>query len=188
MTTGESFNIGPADWREQLTAITDPEAKKEAVKKLVDKAFEWAIQYNAPVQDYLAEETDRVKTHTDNAGEYADKCINILAEVDAHLQTGRAKGLNNDEQYIIDSLWSWVPHDYPQPYVDCAKAIFAEASALLENSTDEHSFIQALLHYTDQTAHQFEVDFDINDTFSLPCSYMMYWGKDYFRRMKGGDQ
>ncbi len=188
MTTEETFNIGPSNWCEQVKAITDPEAKAEAVKKLLDKAFEWALKHNAPVQDYLAEETDRARSQTDDDGEYATKCIKILSEMETHLKTGREKGLNNDEQYIVDSLWSWVPHDYPQPYVDCAKAIYAQVPTLYGESSDERSFVNALMHHTDQTAGQFEVDFDITDTFSLPCSYIMYWAKDYYRRMKGGDQ
>ena len=184
-------DFNPRSATELLKAI-EAEYGDEAVKKisfdeanqLLYDALLWAHQNDLPMQDYYAENCDRMRDdyrYEEDCSPFVQCLIDALKEMDDHLKQGQALGLTPMEQTTLDILWSWVPHNYPDNYVACAR----EVAQLIENALppsiveprSKEAFkihFSQLLKETKLLAEKYDVDF-VTDRYNLTLGYLYDW-------------
>jgi hypothetical protein len=102
-----------------------------------------------------------------------------------HLQRGKELGLSLLEQRTLDTLWSWVPHDYPENYVACAREVSDAIVRLLPPEDEERSeegyiaYYNQVIEEVKRLAEKYDVDFDTSG-YSLSAGYFYEWlSKEY---------
>ena len=191
----EIFDVGEGGVRKQLCELGFPRISVLALKALAKRASDWGTSHNPVVMDNITESTDHLfidTTDEEKCKEQMDKLLEVIDDTENHLRQGKAAGLDYHTQFIIDALWGFVPHPYPENYVDCAKAIFQEASQMMipemsKDSPDDepaNQFSRDIVELAKKIAVKYDVEFD--DYFkSLSLSYMHYWGIHYFEIKTG---
>ena len=104
------------------------------------------------------------------------------ANVENHMNKGRAIGLSTEEIGLIDSLWCEIPHCYPSDYVAAAKEIWQKIKAVRDNFADGRKirddcdlFVNDMLKIALPIAEKHGIDMELDDEHSLPLSYLKYW-------------
>ena len=161
---------------------TDAEQKmtfKEA-NKIYDDAVFWASWNDIPMQDYWVRQCGSSYKWQDNPRPFVKKVLTTLEAMVNHLTRGQELGLSELEQRIIDTLWGWVPHNYQENYVDCAremaKAIVSLAPAEKEKKSEEGYaiFFDKVMGEIKNLAEKYDVEYDTSD-YNLTLGYFYEW-------------
>ena len=163
---------------------TDAEDKMnyDEAHQLYNDAIVWASWHDLAVQDYLAEECaiHRISSGEETPKLYVQKVLDAINEMVNHLGRGRQLGLNDLEQRMVDTLWGWVPHNYPDNYVNCAKEVSAVIQQLLpseDSERDEKAYIAfhtKVIEEVKRLAEKHDVVFDTTK-YNLSAGYLDEW-------------
>ena len=148
---------------------------------IYDEALGWAINHDIAMQDYWAEQCGYSDLWDEEAPKpIIKKVVEALKEMSDHLKRGRDLELSDLEQQVIDTLWGWVPHDYPENYVACAREVSQAIVRLLppereEKTEDEYiAYYNKVIAEVKQLAQKHDVDFDTSD-YNLSAGYFYEW-------------
>ena len=148
--------------------------------RLYNEALNWACWNDMAVQDYLAERCHVLITDEDSQHEYIDAVKKAMGAMAEHLGRGRELGLNELEQRVVDTLWGWVPHDYWDNYVDCAREVSKAIVRLNPPETALRSeagygiYLDAVIKEVKQLAEKYDVEFDTTK-YNLSAGYLCEW-------------
>jgi hypothetical protein len=84
------------------------------------------------------------------------------------------------EQQVVDTLWGWVPHNYEDNYVACAREVSKAIVRLLPADTEIRSEEGYALYYNKvlgevkKLAEKHDVDFDTSG-YNLSVGYLYEW-------------
>lgn len=161
-----------------------PTAEEEAVlmeaQALFHEAVDWAEWNNVAVQDYLAGKCGMAGVDYEDARVLCTALREALGEMAAHLLKGRELGLSALEQRVVDTLWSWVPHDYWENYVACAREVAAAILRLLPEESAERTtegfmtYRNAVLAEVKRLAAAHDVEFE-TEAYNLSLGYFCDW-------------
>ena len=174
--------------RSPLEQLADLEARygSDVAQKLdCNEAFnlyyegkDWASDNDAAMVDYWKEQFGN---HFDWVGKESEAFIEVLLKtlgtMAEHLKRGQALGLSATEQAVVDSLYSWLPHDYEDNYVACAREVNGLMTSLLPPESEGRTQYGFLVYYVKvmeeakKLAAKHEVDFDTSD-YSLSICYL----------------
>jgi|GEM_PF-6255482 len=146
------------------------------------KVLQWALWHNIAVQDYMAFGCGK---HIDNCDEhnpqpFVSKVIETVDIVANHLTRGKELGLNDLEQQVIDTLWSWIPHNYQENYVACTREVSKVIKRLLPQETEPrteegyYDYCGFVIDEIKQISQRYDVEFDSSDE-SLTVGYFQEW-------------
>jgi hypothetical protein len=167
---------------------TDAEVKVsfQEARDLYDEALGWANSHDIAMQDYWAEQCGYAfQWDEENPKPIIRKVLGALKEMADHLKRGRELELNDLEQQVIDTLWGWVPHDYPENYVACAREVSKAIVRLLPPEREDKSEEEYVAYYkkviaeVKQLAQRHDVDFDTSD-YNLSAGYFYEWLSDEY--------
>ena len=153
-------------------------------KILIRVELDRVVGHNDAVQDYYAESsaTDEIDPQEiDNADKFINDAIEVLTEMKQHAERGRQLGLNDEQMRVVDLLWSWVPHDYPEAYVATAKEVIEVVDRALPAKTVIRSrkgfkmFYDQLIPQLVQVIEKHDVPVDLTDRYNLTMGYMEDW-------------
>lgn len=159
---------------------------------MLEVEYSKVVGYNDAEQDYYAEHcsTDNFYTNDpEEARQAIQMLLDGLKEIRSHREQGRQLGLNNEQRRVVDLLWSWVPHDYPEDYVAAAKEMVEAAEREMPGKTVIRSR-QGFLIYKKQLmpslvaiVKQYDLPVDLTDRYNLTIGYMNEW---LYRKYLGG--
>ena len=143
---------------------------------IYDEAIGWSMWHDIAMQDYWAEQCG-----FGHQWDEADpkpiirKVLETLKTTAVHLAHGQELGLSDMEQQVVDTLWGWVPHDYQDNYVACAREVSEVIVRLLPPETEERSEDGYVAYYQQkQLAAKYDVEFDTSD-YNLTVGYFYEW-------------
>lgn len=148
---------------------------------IYDEAIGWSMWHDIAMQDYWAEQCG-----FGHQWDEADpkpiirKVLETLKTTAVHLAHGQELGLSDMEQQVVDTLWGWVPHDYQDNYVACAREVSEVIVRLLPPETEERSDVGYVAYYhkvmaeVKQLAAKYDVEFDTSD-YNLTVGYFYEW-------------
>ena len=151
---------------------------------MYDVEFDKVAGNNDAVQDYYAEHCPLNDFYTNDLKE-ANGIIQLLldglTEIRSHREKGQQLGLDAEQMRVVDLLWSWVPHDYPEEYVKAAKEIIKAADKSLPGKTVIRSR-KGFLEYRKQLTpklvkivEKYDLPVDLTDRYNLTMGYMNEW-------------
>ena len=151
---------------------------------MLEVEYSKVVGYNDAEQDYYAEHCSTDNFYTDDpeeARQAVQMLLDGLREIRSHREQGRQLGLNDEQRRVVDLLWSWVPHDYPEDYVAAAKAMVEAAEREMPGKTVIRSR-QGFLIYKKQLmpslvaiVKQYDLPVDLTDRYNLTIGYMNEW-------------
>lgn len=149
-----------------------------------DVEFAKVAGNNDAVQDYYAENcrlNDFFTNDLDEANDIIQALLDGLTEIRSHRERGHELGLDAEQMRVVDLLWSWVPHDYPEEYVKAAKDIIKAADKSLPGKTVIRSR-KGFLEYRKQLTpklvkivEKYDLPVDLTDRYNLTMGYMNEW-------------
>ena len=141
-----------------------------------------ASAIDVPLADYYTENCDAAPEYEDEGScdIYINKVLATVEAVKAHLAKGRELGLSDLEIGVVDSMWSFIPHNYPANYVTATREIVEadeRISALAghQHSWSKREYGKQLMADMKAIAEKHDVDLELDDQFSLPLSYLDNW-------------
>ncbi len=143
-----------------------------------------ATLWNQAIQDYYAENCWNRSVNWSDVTEcdnFTKQAWESMQTVDEHCRKGREKGLNLEQQRVVDALWSWVPHDFDDDVVATAREICQQAQALLPPTeaprTEEglRVYINKVKTEIVRIAESNDVYVDSEDPYGLTMGYLRYW-------------
>jgi hypothetical protein len=146
--------------------------------------FDKVYRHNDAVQDYYAENcsTADIDTQDVNAADtYINNAIEAIIEMRHHAEKGRQLGLSDEQMRVVDLLWSWVPHDYPEDYVAAAKEVIEVVDRALPAKTVIRShkgfklFYDQLIPQLVKVIEKYDLSVDLTDRYNLTMGYMYDW-------------
>lgn len=174
----------PIELKEVAEALWRRSQAEEAVlteaHALFHEAVSWAQWNDLAVQDYLAGKCGQTSVDYEDARVFCTALREALGEMAAHLLKGRELGLSALEQRVVDTLWSWVPHDYSENYVACAREAAAAIVRLLPAESAERTvegfmtYRNAVLAEVKRLATAHDVDFE-TEKYNLSLGYFCDW-------------
>ena len=121
--------------------------------------------------------TDKV-----NCFGYIDCLKDAISDADDHLIAGRKLDLTIEEIALVDSLWTEVPHHYPENYVAAAREVWQKIKPIREGfgdgrkcKEDRDLFTKDMLEIILPIAEKHDVDMELDDEHSLPLEYVKNW-------------
>lgn len=121
-------------------------------------------------------------TNTETCYGYIDCVKDAIEDADIHLARGRKSGLMIEEIALVDSLWTEVPHHYPENYVAAAREIWQKIKPIREGFADGRKsredrdyFTKDMLEIILPIAEKHDVDMELDDEHSLPLEYVKNW-------------
>ena len=154
--------------------------------------YDKVIGHNDAVQDYYAEHcsTGEFDPQDENTADtFTNNAIDALIEMKHHAEQGRQLGLSDEQIRVVDMLWSWVPHDYPEAYVETAKEVIEVVDRALPAKTVIRSrkgfqmFYDQLIPQLLQVIEKYDLPVDLTDRYNLTVGYMYDW---LFAKYLGG--
>jgi len=149
-----------------------------------DVEFDKVAGNNDAVQDYYAEHcpiNDFFTNDLEKANGIIQSLLDGLTEIRSHRERGQQLGLDAEQMRVVDLLWSWVPHYYPEEYVKAAKDIIKAADQSLPDKTVIRSR-KGFLEYRKQLMPQlvkivekYDLPVDLTDRYNLTMGYMNEW-------------
>ena len=146
--------------------------------------YDKVIGHNDAVQDYYAEHCstgDFDPQDEKKADTFTNDAIEALTEMKRHAEQGHQLGLSDEQIRVVDMLWSWVPHDYPEDYVETAKEVIEVVDRALPAKTVIRSrkgfkmFYDQLIPQLVQVIEKHDVPVDLTDRYNLTMGYMEDW-------------
>ena len=130
-------------------------------------------------------------TDKGNCYGYIDSLNDAIDDTNFHLTRGRKESLSMEEIGLVDSLWTEVPHHYPENYVVAAREVWQKIKPIREGFGDGRKskedcdcFTKDMLEIILPIAEKHDVDMELDDEHSLPLEYVknwlwiMYYGND----------
>ena len=121
-------------------------------------------------------------TDTGNCFGYIDCLKDAISDADVHLIKGEKLDLTMEEIALVDSLWSEIPHHYPENYVVAAREVWQKIKPIREGFGDGRktkedcdSFTKDMLEIILPIAEKHGVDMELDDEHSLPLEYVKNW-------------
>ena len=121
-------------------------------------------------------------TDTGNCFGYIDCLKDAIEDADFHLTRGRKLDLTIEEIALVDSLWTEVPHHYPENYVAAAREVWQKIKPIREGFGDGRKskedcdcFTKDMLEIILPIAEKHDVDMELDDEHSLPLEYVKNW-------------
>ena len=122
-------------------------------------------------------------TDKGNCYGFIDRFRDAIDDVNMHLRRGRELGLSKEEIGLVDSLWTEIPHGYPQNYVDAAREIWNKIKPIREgfdekgrkSPKDRDMFVKDMVEIALPIAEQHGIDMETDDELSLPMGYLKDW-------------
>lgn len=152
---------------------------------LYSEAISWASWNDMAVQDYVASTSGIHQVSRDDAPRFVGCVRQALKAMSDHLKRGLELGLSGLEQRVVDTLWGWVPHDYPDSYVACAREVSEAIVRLLPPEeiprTDEgyKVYLRLVIAEVKRLATKHNVEFDTTN-WDLPYGYFCDWLKQEY--------
>ena len=146
--------------------------------------YDKVIGHNDAVQDYYAEHCstgDFDPQDEKKADTFTNDAIEALTEMKRHAEQGHQLGLSDEQMRVVDLLWSWVPHDYPETYVETAKEVVEVVDRALPAKTVIRSrkgfqmFYDQLIPQLLQVIEKHDLPVDLTDRYNLTVGYMYDW-------------
>ena len=114
---------------------------------------------------------------------YIDRLRDAIDDVELHLRRGNELGLTIEEIGLVDSLWTEIPHNYPENYVDAAHEIWSKIKPIRDgfdekgrkSPKDCDLFINDMVEIVLPITEKYEVDMELDDEFSMPLDYLKHW-------------
>ncbi len=157
-------------------------------QEMLNQAIEWSSEHDLPCQDYLAIHCRDISNwyEGNDSASAISLLIEGLTEMANHLQRGAELKLSELEQRTIDTLWSWVPHDYPESYVACARKLAKKITALKPKKTEVRSekgydiYFNKVINELEKLTKTYGIDEDIaaaggDYTVNLTIGYFHEW-------------
>ncbi len=151
---------------------------------MLEVEYSKVMGYNDAEQDYYAEHCPSNEFHTadpEEATQAVQMLLDGLREMRSHREQGRQLGLSAEQERVVDLLWSWVPHDYPDEYVAAAKEMVEAAEREMPGKTMIRSR-QGFLDYKKQLmpkleaiVRKYDLPVDLSDRYNLTMGYMNEW-------------
>jgi len=173
-----TYSAAEAAHLEHMTA--EEEAVQTEALELFHEAVNWAEWNDLAVQDYLAGKCSTTSVNHNDSVAFCTALREALGEMAAHLLKGRELGLSALEQRVVDTLWSWVPHDYWENYVACAREVAAAIERLLPAESAERTvegfmtYRNAVLAEVKRLATAHDVEFE-TEKYNLSLGYFCDW-------------
>jgi hypothetical protein len=121
-------------------------------------------------------------TDTGNCFGYIDCLKDAIEDADFHLTRGRKLDLTIEEIALVDSLWTEVPHHYPENCVVAAREVWQKIKPIREGFGDGRKskedcdcFTKDMLEIILPIAEKLDVDMELDDEHSLPLEYVKNW-------------
>jgi hypothetical protein len=121
-------------------------------------------------------------TDIGNCFGYIDCLKDAIEDADFHLTRGRKLDLMIEEIALVDSLWTEVPHHYPENCVVAAREIWQKIKPIREGFGDGRKskedcdcFTKDMLKIILPIAEKHDVDMELDDEHSLPLEYVKNW-------------
>ena len=121
-------------------------------------------------------------TDTGNCFGYIDSLKDAIEDADFHLTKGRKLDLKIEEIALVDSLWTEVPHHYPENCVVAAREVWQKIKPIREGFSDGRKckedcdcFTKDMLKIILPIAEKHDVDMELDDEHSLPLEYVKNW-------------
>jgi len=153
----------------------------EEAREIYEEAIGWAQGNDLPMQDYWAGHCGRYSLWDEDDPQPAiDKVVDAMREMGVHLNQGRQRGLSLLEQRVVDTLWEWVPHNYQENYVSCAREISQAIVRLLPPESEERTkeglgkYIGQVIDEVKRLADKHDVYFDTTQ-YNLALGYFYEW-------------
>ena len=151
-------------------------------RDVYQEAILWSSWNDIAMQDHWAEECESGihRWDEDNPKPYVKKVLSTLKTTAEHLIHGQQLGLSDLEQRVVDTLWGWVPHNYQDNYVACAREVSKEIIRLLPPDSEEKSkegyeaYYLQVINEVKRLAAQYDVDFDTSE-YNLTIGYFYEW-------------
>ena len=154
-------------------------------KILLDQAYFAATKIDSALSDYYVASCMSIRPEWSDKEECMDYKECVLSAIDGaevHLQDGYNLGLTDEEIGLVDSMWTYVPHDYPENYVDAAREIWQKIEPVRKGFDDGHKskedcdrFVKDMVEMILPIAEKHEVDMELDDEFSLALAYVKDW-------------
>ena len=114
--------------------------------------------------------------------DYKECVLSAIEGAEVHLQDGYCLGLTDEEIGLVDSMWTYVPHDYPENYVEAAREIWQKIEPIRNGFGGGHKskedcdrFVKDMVEMILPIAEKHEVDMELDDEFSLALAYVKDW-------------
>lgn len=169
---------------------------------IYDESIKWSSRNDMPMQDfwayscrdvYLFDETD--------PGPVVQQVVEALKAMSEHLSHGQELGLSALEQRVVDTLWGWVPHDYEEDYVACAREVSEAIERLLPPDSAERTEEGYGAYYRDviaevrRLAAKHDVEFDSASSdkdsgsweYNIKAGYLYDWLKGEYGLVEDAD-
>jgi hypothetical protein len=121
-------------------------------------------------------------TDTGNCFGYIDCLKDAISDADVHLTEGRKLDLTIEEIALVDSLWTEVPHHYPENCVVAAREVWQKIKPIRDGFGDGRKskedcdcFTKDMLEIILPIAEKHDVDMELDDEHSLPLEYVKNW-------------
>ena len=121
-------------------------------------------------------------TDEGNCYGYIDCLKDAIEDTVFHLRRGRELDLMTEEIALVDSLWTEVPHHYPENCVVAAREIWQKIKPIREGFADGRKsredrdyFTKDMLEIILPIAEKHDVDMELDDEHSLPLEYVKNW-------------
>lgn len=119
---------------------------------------------------------------------YIDRLRDTVDVSEWHIEKGRKLGLSMEEIGLVDSLWTEIPHSYPNNYVSAAKEICLMALEARDRLGSERKtrvgmkqFIVSMVKDSLPIAEKHGIDMQLDDEHSLPMGYLRYWLRSIYK-------
>lgn len=156
---------------------------------MLDIECDKAVVSNQAVQDYYANECYRDRLDVQNLDECEDfikRCLNAMDEMYSHHEKGVSLGLSEEQIRVTDALWEYVPHNYLDDYVACAREFCEVAERMLpprpyiKSENGVRQYQRDTLDELKKIADRYEIDFEPYNASSLAASYTATWLYDKY--------
>ena len=154
-------------------------------KILLDQAYFAATKIDSALSDYYVASCMSIRPEWSDKEECVDykECVlSAIEGAEVHLQDGYCLGLTDEEIGLVDSMWTYVPHDYPENYVEAAREIWQKIEPVRKGFDDGHKskedcdrFVKDMVEIILPIAEKHEVDMELDDEFSLALAYVKDW-------------
>ena len=172
------------DWMADKEEET-PRVVALIAKILLDQAYFAATKIDSALSDFYVASCMPERPDWSDKQECIDYTESVLSAVNEgleHMQDGYFKGLRDEEIGLVDSMWAYVPHNYPENYVDAAREIWQKIEPIRNGFGDGHKskedcerFIKDMVEMILPIAEKHEVDMELDDEFSLALAYVKDW-------------
>ncbi len=156
---------------------------------MLDVECDKAIVSNQAVQDYYANECYRERLDVQQLDECEDfirRSLEGIDEMYRHHEQGLSLGLSEEQIRVTDALWEYVPHDYLDDYVACAREFCEVAERMLpsrpyiKSENGVRQYQRETMAELEKIAERYELDFEPYNPSSLAASYTATWLYDKY--------